>query len=637
MNEVTFPTAGRVTAAHPESGRRARGREPREQQGENVNKRFLAAGASVAAAAMVLSACTPPGGGNDDQASENSILNIGWNESFRSMNTMTANGNAVSNAILTYMMNDNFKYYDENLELQDGSLGSVERVSEDPLKVKYTFNDNAKWSDGTPVDAADLALTWAGTSANFNTVESNNNDDGTVKENDESTVYFDSSSIGPALIKDFPEISEDGKEITFEYSKPFADWELTFGVGADGVGVPAHIVAKKALGEEDPAAGKQAILDAIKNKDTAALSKISNFWNTGFDFTSMPDDEDLLVHNGPYKITDFQEGQYITVQQDENYTGPVKPKVNTVTVRYNGDPMAMVQAIENGEVDMTQPQATADVLSAAEGIDGVTVDAADGATYEHVDFTFDNNGPFDPKSYGGDEEKAKKVRQAFLKTVPRAEIVNKIIKPLNENAVVRDSFTQVPGSPMYDGIVNGNGMKADYSEVNADEAKKLLEEVGGEIKPVRIMYDNTNSRRQQEFQLIKESAEKAGFTIEDVGDVNWGTRLGDKTYDLSLFGWQSEDTGITSSDANYRTGAQNNYGGYSSEKVDKILDEMLTADESNAEKLSIDLEKQLTDDAFGAPIFQFPELTIYNDSVKNVKSTSVSPTMFWNYWEWEKN
>ena len=49
------------------------------------------------------------------------------------------------------------------------------------------------------------------------------------------------------------------------------------------------------------------------------------------------------------------------------------------------------------------------------------------------------------------------------------------------------------------------------------------------------------------------------------------------------------------------------------------------------------MEKQLTEDAFGAPIFQFPELTIYRDSVKNVKSTSVSPTMFWNYWEWEVN
>ena len=191
------------------------------------------------------------------------------------------------------------------------------------------------------------------------------------------------------------------------------------GTGADGVGVPAHIVAKKALGVDDAEKGKQAILKAIKDKDTKKLSKISNTWNTGFDFTSMPKDKDLLVHNGPYKMTKFEEGQYVTLELDDKYTGPVKPKVDTVTVRYNGDPMAMIQAIENGEVDMTQPQATADVLSAAEDLDGVTVDAADGATYEHVDFTFDNKGPFDPElPMAATKEKAKKVRQAFLKTVP---------------------------------------------------------------------------------------------------------------------------------------------------------------------------------------------------------------------------
>jgi len=601
-----------------------------------VNKRFLAAGASVAAAALVLTACTPPGGGDDDDASNDTAVNIGWNESFRSMNTLTANGNATSNAILTYMMNDNFGYYDDNLEVQDGALGEIEQVSEDPLKVKYTFNDDAKWSDGTPVDAADLALTWAGTSANFNTVESNSDDEGNVKENDEDTVYFDSSTAGSALIKDFPEISDDGKEITLTYSKPYADWATEFGTGADGVGVPAHIVAKKALGVDDPEEGKQAILDAIKDEDTEALSKISNVWNTGFDFTSMPEDEDLLVHNGPYKMTKFEEGQYVTLELDDNYTGPIKPKIQTVTVRYNGDPMAMVQAIENGEVDMTQPQATADVLSAAEDLDGVTVDAADGATYEHVDFTFDNKGPFDPEAHGGDEEAAKKIRQAFLKTVPREDIVDKIIKPLNEDATTRDSFTQVPGSPMYDAITEANGV-AEATDVDIDEAKKLLEDAGETNPTVRIMYDNTNSRRQQEFQLIKESAEKAGFEIKDVGDVNWGTRLGDGTYDVSLFGWQSVGTGVTEADANYRTGAQNNYGGYSNEKTDKILDKILVSEEDEQEELVTDLEKQLTEDAFGAPIFQFPELTIYRDSVQNVKSTTVSPTMFWNYWEWETN
>ncbi|GAA3824626.1 ABC transporter family substrate-binding protein [Brevibacterium ammoniilyticum] len=600
-----------------------------------MNKRFLAAGASVAAAAMVLSACTPPGGGNDDQNSENSILNVGWNQAFSTMNNMTSYGNATANANLLYMMNDNFGYYDDKLEEQPGDLGKMEKVSDDPLKVKYTFNDTAKWSDGTPVDAADLALTWAANSSNFNTVEENNNDDGTVKENSDGTVYFDASSIAYQLIKDYPEISQDGKEATFTFSKPFADWAVGMGFGADGVGLPAHIVAKKALGIDDPAEGKKAILDAIKNNDKSALSKISNTWNSGFNFASMPQDEDLLVHNGPYKMTDFKEGQYLTLELDPNYTGPKKPKVKTVTIRYNGDPMAMVQAVENGEVDLTQPQSTADVLEAAKAIDGVKVETGDDATYEHVDLTFDNNGPFDPKSYGGDEEKAKKVRQAMLKTVPRQSIVDKIIKPLNPEAVVRDSFNQVPGSPMYDQIVKGSGIDQ-YEEVDIEGAKKLLEEVGGDIKPVRIMYDNTNARRQQEFQLIKESAEQAGFKIEDVGDVNWSTRLGDGSYDLALFGWQSTNTGITNSDSNYRTNSQNNYGGYSNSNTDKILDQLLVAPEADGAKLSTDLEKQLVDDAFGLPIFQFPGLTIYRDSVSGVSNTTVAPTVFWNYWDWEK-
>jgi peptide/nickel transport system substrate-binding protein len=602
-----------------------------------VNKRFLAAGASVAAAAMVLTACTPPGGGDDSDSSKDTALNIGWNESFRSMNTLTANGHATSNSIITYLLNDNFGYYDGDLEVQDGALGKVEQLSEDPLKVKYTFNDDAKWSDGTPVDAADLALTWAAQSTHYNTVEENNNDDGTVKKNDKKTVYFDASTLGSQLIKDFPEISDDGKEITFTYTKPFADWSLGFGIGPDGIGVPSHIVAKKALGVDDPEKGKEEILKAIKDKDTGKLSKISNTWNTGFDFTSMPKDEDLLVHNGPYKITKFEEGQYITLELDDKYTGPLKPKINTVTVRYNGDPMAMVQAIENGEVDFTQPQATADVLSAAEKLDGVKVDTGDDATYEHVDFTFNNKGPFDPETYGGDEEKAKKVRQAFLHTVPRQDIVDKIIKPLNPDAITRDSFNQVPGSPMYDEIVKSNGLEQSYSDVDVKKAKKLLDEVGGDLKPIRIMYDNTNSRRQQEFQLIKESAEKAGFKIKDVGDVNWGTRLGDKTYDAAIFGWQSESTGITDSDANYRTGAQNNYGGYSSKKTDKILDRLSVAPEEDQAKISTELEKQLTDDAFGAPIYQFPSLLIYNEKLKNASTTTVSPTLMWNYWEWEVN
>src|SRR5699024_5773693 len=284
----------------------------------------------------------------------------------------------------------------------------------------------------TPVDAVDLTLTWAARSQHFNTIEDNRDAEGTLKDNPEDTVYFDSSAVGAPLIKDFPEISEDRKSVTFTYSKPFADWETEFGLGAYGSGVPAHIVAKNALGTSDAQEGKDAILEAIEDEDETALSKISNFWNTGFDFTSMPEDKDLLVHNGPYEITDFEEGQYLTLSRDDDYTGPIEPGVDTVTIRYNGDPMAMVQAIENGEVYLTQPQPTAEVLAAADQAAGHETMPAEDATFDHVDLTFDNNGPFDPPSYDWDEDAALKVRQGFVKRLPCKEIVGRLIKPLNE-------------------------------------------------------------------------------------------------------------------------------------------------------------------------------------------------------------
>lgn len=598
-----------------------------------MKKCYLGIGAGLAATAMLLSACTPPGGDSGEESAE-SLINVGWNEPFRSMNNSTANGAAVANSIVLYMMNDNFGYYDDELKVQDGTLGTVEEVSKDPLKIRYTFSDEANWSDGTPVDAADLVLQWAAKSSNFNTVDSNSDDEGNVRQNDDSTVYFDAARPGAALIKEFPEIAEDGKEVTFTYSKQYADWPLELGFGTEGVGVPAHITAKKALGEKDPAAGKKAVLDALRKKDVKGLSKISNVYNTGFDFTSMPKDQDLLVHNGPFAMTKYEEGQYLTLEKDENYTGPTKVGVDRATIRYVADPMAAVQGIENGELDVIQPQATADVRKAAEALDEVTVDTGDGASDEHIDLTFGNNGPFDAASYGGDEEKALKVRRAFLKTLPREQILDTIIKPLQDSSVVRNSFTQVPGSPMYDGVAAANGTDQ-YPGADTEAAKKLLSEAG--VKPkVRLLYDETNERRQQQVTLIKEQADAAGFTIVEDGDPNWGSRMGDGTYDAALFAWQPTTKGVTDPDQNYRTGQQNNYGNYSNDSVDGLLDDLQSELEpSEQEKLLGKVEKQLIDDGFGMPLFQHPELTIYNDRVSGVKSTAVSPTMFWNYWDWK--
>ena len=155
----------------------------------------------------------------------------------------------------------------------------------------------------------------------------------------------------------------------------------------------------------------------------------------------------------------------MTFEINPDYDWGPKPKVATIVYRIIGDPTAAVQAMENEEIDIIQPQATADILTQLEALAdrGVEVETGDGGTYEHVDLVFDNGGPFDPANYGGDEAKALAVRQAFLKTIPRQEIVDRLIVPLNPDAELRDSFTTVPGAPSYDAIVAENG-SAEYAE-----------------------------------------------------------------------------------------------------------------------------------------------------------------------------
>lgn len=109
-----------------------------------------------------------------------------------------------------------------------------------------------------------------------------------------------------------------------------------------------------------------------------------------------------------------------------------------------------------------------------------------------------------------------------------------------------------------------------------------------------------------------------------------------KQYDASLFGWQSTSTGVAESDATFRTKGQNNYGGYSSAKVDGLLNELQVATDPAKQKTILqDVEKQLVADAFSLPIFQFPEITASSNKLENVSSIALSPTYFWNFWEWK--
>lgn len=613
-------------------------------------RRLTAFVAGAAAAALAVSACTPPDeggdtgtGGDDSGIQTDTAVTVGWNQPFYEYNTSSATGNATANANILYLIQESFNYYDPELNLvQNEDFGTYEVINEDPLTVEYTFADDNKWSDGTPVDAVDLLLQWGATSGHFNTIadeEIEYDDEGNVTNQDEvdSNVYFNGTSATVGYIGDV-ELSEDNKTLTATYDVNYADWE----VNLTGAAVPAHVVAMHALDIEDPAEAKQAVKDAFENEDTEALAAISKFWNEGFAFgDSLPEDKSLYLSNGAYELVEMVAGQYVTLQAREDFTGSHAASVERITVRYNEDPMQQVLALENGEIDVMAPQATADLVEALNGLgDGYTVLTGIDGTYEHVDLQFTNGGPFDPETYGGDEETALKVRQAFLKLIPRQEIVDKLIKPLNPEAEVRQSYNVVPGSPMYDGVVAANGQAEAFPlENDVAGAEALMAEAGVETPvDVRILFGASNARRQQQYAIMAEAFNQSGlFNLVDASSDDWGSMLDSATdqYDAALFGWQSTSTAVTAGNANYGTGQINNFYGYSNPEVDELQDQLsVETDPAEQERLLGEIEAHLVNDAFGVTIFQFPSVTAYRNTVTGIDPITISPTVFYGFWNW---
>jgi peptide/nickel transport system substrate-binding protein len=640
---TSAPTTGGAAASSPaDTATASSAAESPAPSGSESASSSAAASSGATPPSEEAGACGTPHGAYDDPGAAAGQLTYGYNELATSWNNLTTHSNSTYNGLPLYMTQAQPFYYDKDLNLvNNDSFIKCEFVSKDPLTIKYTINKDAKWSDGVPVTADDLLLPWIALSGKFSTEEIKTDENGVPLP--PKGVAFDGASAGLALVKDFPVISDDNLSITFKYSEPYVDFAVNVAPG-----VAAHVVGQHALGVSDPTAANAAIIKAAKDNDEAALKKIATFWNTGFDFTSLPSDKSLYLSNGAYLMTDFKEGQYMTLEANPDYTWGPKPTVKTFTIQYAPDPTAAVQSLANGELQIINPQATEDVLKGVTALKDQGIETINGnaALWEHVDLVFTNGGPFDPKTYGGDEAKAQAVRTAFLKTIPRQDIVDRLIVPLNPDAKPRNSYNVIPGSPSYDSVVAANGMTAAH-DGDVAAAKKILADAGVDTaKPidVRLMYADNNPRRANEYRLIASSAKEAGFNVIDGKNAKWSSLLPNtKVYDASLFAWISTSTGAGQIPPNYlgkidgKWAGANNYGQYNNADVNKWMTELnVTTDPAKQLDLITKTETQLVKDGFGTTLFNHPDIVAYDSTkVTGVEEMALSPSPLHNYWEWK--
>jgi peptide/nickel transport system substrate-binding protein len=610
-----------------------------------TRSRVVAAVSVAASLSLALAACGGTSSNKDEQQSKSAAtsVNVGWNQPFYSYNDNSSTGNNVTNSNIRFMTGSQFFYEDPNSEVKtDKTFGSYEKISDNPLTIKYTVSPDAKWSDGTPYDAADLLLGWASQSGNVNTVASDkvqvDKATGAAKPKG-NQVYFDNANLSPGqslnLVKATPKISDDNKSVTLVYSKPFADWQ--FDMGPVAPDLAAHVIGEHALGIKDPTQAKAAVVKAIQDKDATALAKIARFWNTGFDYTSLPTDKSLYLSFGPYVISAIKNNSYVTLKKNPEYKGERVGNYDTITVRFNPDANSQLQQLGNKEIALMDPQVTTDLVKAGEKLSGVEIHKGFESTFEHMDLVQNNGGPFDPKSYGGSAAKALLVRQAFLHGVPRSEIVDKLIKPIVPDAEVRNSFLRVPSTPGYSDVTAGNGSSV-YAKTDPAMSLSLLKQAGVKTPVnVRLMYDKTNPRRAAEFQIEKPALAKAGFNLIDNGNANWSSKLGDGTYDAVFFGWQATTTAVAGDSGIYQTGGGSNLVGYSNKTVDSLYSQLAsTLDTDTQLKIATSIDKELFKDAIGIPIFQFPAAVMWDKTkLTNVKPIVLSPTMFYGFYDWK--
>jgi peptide/nickel transport system substrate-binding protein len=590
-------------------------------------KRIVAAAAAMLGGVFVLSGC---GTGSDTiEGVEGTTMTIATNAGLTSSNANAESGNSGINASIGYLTNAWFNYYDSTPKLVENTkFGTIRLIKKSPETVMYTINAGVKWSDGTPVSAADLLLDWAAS------IDMNNNGTSSIAVNDhrEFLNFHSARAFGDINDAGMASVSNDERSMTLVYDNPNPDWQTALPANP----VAAHAVYEMAYPGTKPAAANTAVIEAIEHRNIPELIKIANAWKTAFAFPDTPSNKLLDLSDGAYVISSAVEGKSLVLSSNKSYNWGPLPTISRFRFRVIRDPVDQLRALKRGEVNLIYGDGDTDPVAAPKGSSGITTSASSSGYWDHVDLTEDSGGPFDAASYGGDASKALLVRQAFMKALPRQAMLDKLIRPTQPDAKLDDSLTFLPGSAGYDASVADNGSAA-YATVDIAAARADLKSAGVSKVDVRVLYPKHNTRNAEEFALMQKSEKKAGFNLIDDSSDDWSTILGNQSYDTALFAWQNTTLDVMAGVSHLAFLPNNTsvFNAFRNPTVDSDSNELSSELDPSAElKLMANIDKEGWADASSVPLFQSPDVVASSSNIHNVKDSPVPPGIFWNFWDW---
>ena len=623
----------------------------------------------VGALLVALGGCGGGGGSSDG-----SVVVVSTDYPFGSLNAATAAGRTPGSTLVRGLVQSGFTRIDATgAVVADASFGSVEKVSDAPLTVRYTIADGVTWSDGVPVTPADLLLEWAARSGQLDEIVPVVGGDGTAPlppDADESVVF---GAASPALVHVQAVPTVEGQSLTLVYSTPVADWPTALDVN-----VPAHVVGRLALdggGGTDATPGPSpeqtpepspttavdwadAVAAAITSVDRDSLVAISRQWRAYGTRASLVADPTLAVTTGPYRVARVTDERTELVL-DEHYTGERPGSVPTVVVRNDLDPLAQVRAVRSGSVDVALPMSTADVRDAADH-SSLTARTGSGAVLQ----LWLGEQPTSP--FSGDDGAAR--RSAFVGALGRAALANVAGAPAADVVLPQVGPDWVPPEPQESadpsenppGDGQGEDQAPDQAENPADDqvdSSTAGDQADGEAAdaaaddpaaeptapaarvPVRLLVDTADPVRAALAEAITDQVAPAGFDVtlvtEDTTVALWSQP---GRWDVVLLPVTQAPLPVSAVVARWRTGGLADVTEHSDGELDALLDAVAAqTDPAAAASTLATVATALTASDVVVPLVRQPVMSVVRSNdprLTAVRPPDWSATDQTAWWTW---
>ena len=522
-------------------------------------------------------------------------VTVGWTGTFTSVNA--AASPTAGNLDVAEMIRGDFGDVIDGEFVPDEGFGTVEIVADDPFTVRFDLAEPS-WSDGIPLDAADLVLGWAGAAGAF-------------ALEPEATAAT-STSTEQSLVG----VDEFARSVDIAFSEPSVLWQQ-----AVTVPVPAHIVGQKAFGIDDPMEAKQAVIEAVQSGDKTALASITDVWNTGFEIVEGADiPAALRLSSGPFSIdeaTESGDGQSVELVPNGAYRGLVSPQIARVSLVPPGDDAV---AALGDTLDLARVSPVASTRTAVrdlERTDFIVDTSHDGTTWAVV---LKPTGTF----------ARPQVRAAFIRAIPAGAMVERGGGQWASAYAASTSVVSAPGARAYDIVNEDSGFTEQLGSPADDPAVDRQDAGASDGTRVCVLYDRRSEFATGAFAALREGAREGGWDVTDCSTDDFGASL-------KARGWDAVITRIavprTPADiaAQWGSGSETSIARQSDPERDELIAQYAhTSDVYQAREVLAQIEATIVRAAVVRPLAVNPRVSVIDRDVTGIapRSGSVAP---WTY------